>query len=134
MCVIPACFWPESRRQRLGKPMDKRPAVYILASKRNGTLYIGVTSDLLKRVWEHRNSVIEGFTKRYGIHSLVWYELHERMESALQREKRMKEWARRWKVRLIEKMNPTWRDLYPSLLGLDSGQKHAGMTKNHHGP
>jgi putative endonuclease len=101
--------------------MDKQPAVYILASKRNGILSIGVTSDLVKRTWEHRNNTIEGFTKRYRIHSLVWYELHERMESALQREKRMKEWARRWKVNLIEKTNPTWRDLYPSILGLDSG-------------
>jgi putative endonuclease len=96
--------------------MNKQPAVYILANKRQGTLYIGVTSDLVKRTWEHRNDVLEGFTKRYGVHSLVWYELHEHMESALQREKRMKEWARQWKLKLIEKTNPTWRELYPTIM------------------
>ena len=71
--------------------MNRQPTVYILASKRNGTLYIGVTSDLVKRVWEHRNNMVEGFTKRYAAHHLVWYELHESMESAIQREKRLKE-------------------------------------------
>ena len=75
----------------MGRAVKKQPAVYILASKRNGTLYIGVTSDLAKRVWEHRNNMIEGFTKRYGLHDLVWYEMHESMESAIQREKRLKE-------------------------------------------
>ena len=72
--------------------MNKKPAVYILASKRNGTLYIGVTSDLVKRMWKHRNDMVEGFTKRYAVHQLVWYELHENMESAIEREKRLKEW------------------------------------------
>lgn len=71
--------------------MSKRPAVYILASKRNGTLYVGVTSDLIKRIWEHKNNLVEGFTQRYGVHQLVWYELHEGMESAITREKRLKE-------------------------------------------
>ncbi len=69
--------------------MNKQPAVYILASKRNGTLYIGVTSDLVKRIWEHKNNMVEGFTKRYGVHQLVWYELHESMESAIEREKQI---------------------------------------------
>ena len=95
--------------------MDRQPAVYILASKRNGTLYIGVTSNLLKRVWEHRNSLVEGFTERHGIHHLVWYELHDNMESAIQREKRLKEWKRRWKLELIESMNPDWEDLCQSI-------------------
>ena len=72
--------------------MNKQPAVYILASKRNGTLYIGVTSDLSKRIWEHKNNMVEGFTKRYGVHQLVWYELHEAMESAIQREKHKRNW------------------------------------------
>ena len=72
--------------------MDKQPAVYILASKRNGTLYTDVTSDIAKRVWEHKNDMVEGFTKRYSVHRLVWYELHEGMESAITREKRIKEW------------------------------------------
>jgi putative endonuclease len=96
--------------------MNKQPAVYILASKRNGTLYIGVTSNLVKRIWEHRNNLVEGFTERYGVHNLVWYELHESMESAIQREKRLKEWKRRWKMQMIEKVNPDWEDLYPRIV------------------
>jgi len=96
--------------------MDKKPAVYILASKRNGTLYIGVTSDLIKRVWEHKNDLVQGFTRRYGVHQLVWYELHETMESAIQREKRLKEWERNWKLRLIESSNPDWEDLYHRII------------------
>ena len=92
--------------------MTKHPAVYILASKRNGTLYIGVTSDLVKRIWEHKNNMVEGFTKRYGVHQLVWYELHESMESAIVREKQLKNWKRKWKLELIEKSNPNWQDLY----------------------
>ena len=95
--------------------MDKQPAVYILASKRNGTLYIGVTSNLVKRIWEHKNGMIEGFTKRYGVHQLVWYELHERMEAVIEREKRLKEWKREWKLALIEGANPNWQDLYPTI-------------------
>ena len=96
--------------------MNKQPAVYILASKRNGTLYTGVTSDLVKRVWEHRNNMVEGFTKRYGVHRLVWYEVHESILSAIQREKRLKEWKRIWKINLIEKTNPNWKDLYDTIL------------------
>ena len=92
--------------------VNKPPAVYILASKRNGTLYIGVTSELVKRVWEHKNNIVEGFTKRYNVHRLVWYELHESMESAITREKRLKNWKRKWKLELIESANPTWQDLY----------------------
>lgn len=90
----------------------KQPCVYLLASRRNGTLYVGVTSDLLKRVWEHKNHVVEGFTKRYGVDRLVWYELHESMESAIRREKAIKEWKRAWKLELIERANPEWTDLY----------------------
>lgn len=94
----------------------KQPAVYILASRRNGTLYTGVTSSLVERVWQHKNGVVEGFTKRYGLHLLVWYELHETMESAILREKAIKEWKRKWKLELIERTNPTWQDLYASIL------------------
>jgi len=93
--------------------MSKQPAVYLLSSKRNGTLYVGVTSNLVKRVWEHRNNLVEGFTKRYGVHQLVWYELHASMDSAIKREKRLKDWKREWKVHLIESTNPNWEDLYP---------------------
>ena len=96
--------------------MEKYPAVYILASKRNGTLYIGVTSNLLKRVWEHKNNLIDGFTKRYAVHQLVWYELHSSMEEAIRREKVLKKWDRQWKIELIEKMNSKWVDLYESIL------------------
>ena len=96
--------------------MTRQPCVYILASGKNGTLYIGVTSDLIKRVWEHKNDVVEGFTKRYRVHTLVWFEVHESMESAIAREKAIKYWKRRWKLELIEKSNGDWRDLYPDLL------------------
>ncbi len=96
--------------------MSKQPAVYILASKRNGTLYVGVTSDLVKRVWEHKNSTVEGFTRRYRVNQLVWYELHENMESAIIREKRLKNWKRDWKLELIESKNPDWLDLYDTIL------------------
>ncbi|MCF8052826.1 MAG: GIY-YIG nuclease family protein [Desulfobacterales bacterium] len=96
--------------------MEKQPAVYILASKRNGTLYIGVTSNLVKRVWEHKNDNVEGFTEKYNVHRLVWYELHESMESALVRKKRLKGWKRQWKLELIENNNPDWRDLYAEIL------------------
>ena len=106
--------------------MDRHPAVYILASKRNGTLYIGVTSDLVKRIWEHKNNVVDGFTKRYGIHTLVWYELHESMQSAIEREKKLKEWKRVWKLELIEKENPDWQDLYIPLFNWIPAS--AGMT------
>ena len=93
--------------------MDKQPAVYILTNKRNGTLYIGVTSDLVKRIWEHKNNVVEGFTKRYGVHNMVWYEVHETMESAIHREKLLKEWKRAWKLELIERNNPRLAGFVP---------------------
>ncbi len=94
----------------------KQAYVYVLASKRNGTLYIGVTSNLVQRVWQHKNDFVEGFTKRYGVHTLVWYETHETMESAISREKALKEWKRAWKVRLIERTNANWRDLYDEVV------------------
>ena len=96
--------------------MERQPCVYLLASKRNGTLYTGVTSTLLKRVGEHKSNLVEGFTRKYGVHILVWYELHETMESAIQREKAIKNWKRAWKIKVIEEMNPGWRDLYLALL------------------
>ena len=89
--------------------------VYIVASKRNGTLYIGTTDDLLKRAWQHRQGVIAGFTSDYGVKNLVWYETHESRESALVRERRMKKWNRAWKLDLIETNNPNWRDLSEGL-------------------
>ncbi len=97
--------------------MDKQPAVYILASGRNGTLYVGVTSDLVARVWQHRNHAMNGFTAEYGVVNLVWYELHETMESAITREKRLKKWRRAWKINLIETFNPYWHDLWASING-----------------
>ena len=99
--------------------MQRKPATYILASKRNGTLYIGVTSNLTKRVWEHKNDLADGFTKKYGVHNLVYYELHDTMPEAIAREKQMKRWYRGWKLRIIEMMNPDWRDLWMDLDGTD---------------
>ncbi len=93
----------------------KYPCVYIMANKPNGTLYIGVTSNLMQRVWEHKNNFVEGFTKRYNIHHLVYFEQHDDMVSAITREKRLKKWNRSWKIRIIEKQNPEWKDLYDSL-------------------
>ena len=92
-----------------------QPCVYMMTSSRNGTLYIGVTSDLITRVWQHKNNVVEGFTKKYEAHQLVWYEPHGNMESALSREKALKKWDRIWKLRLIEQFNPDWQDLYEQL-------------------
>jgi putative endonuclease len=94
---------------------DKRPCVYILASLRNGTLYVGVTSDLVRRVREHRSGAVGGFTRDYGVHTLVFAEFHETMEDAILREKRIKRWRRAWKLELIEQHNPQWRDLYDEL-------------------
>jgi putative endonuclease len=94
----------------------KQPAVYILASRRNGTLYVGVTSGLAKRVFEHRSDAVEGFTRRYGVHLLAWYELHPDMASAIAREKAIKQWQRRWKLELIERFNRDWNDLYPDII------------------
>lgn len=94
----------------------RQPAEYILASQRNGTLYIGVTSDLTKRMWEHKNDLVDGFTKQYGVHCLVYYEFHNEMTDAIQREKHLKKWNRAWKIKLIESANPQWNDLWPALL------------------
>jgi putative endonuclease len=90
--------------------------VYILASRRNGTLYIGMTDDLARRMWEHRAGVVPGFTKQYGVTMLVWYEVHESRASAFVRERQLKKWNRAWKLQLIEQMNPAWRDLWDDLL------------------
>ena len=89
--------------------------VYILSSKRNGTLYTGVTSDIIKRVYEHKQNVVEGFTNKYNVHWLVWYEIHDSSDSAINREKQIKKWKRAWKLELIEKENPEWVDLYESI-------------------
>lgn len=94
----------------------RQPAVYMLASQRNGTLYVGVTNDLARRVSEHKSDAIEGFTKRYAVHMLVWYEVHATMPQAIAREKQIKPWRRTWKLELIERANPTWRDLTEDLL------------------
>lgn len=90
--------------------------IYILAGKRNGTLYIGITSDLIKRVYEHKNNLVEGFTKKYKVHNLVYYEQTEDVESAIKREKQLKNWHRKWKTDLIEEGNPEWKDLYYDLI------------------
>ena len=90
--------------------------VYILASRRNGTLYVGMTDDLVRRTWQHRTGAIPGFTKAYGVKMLVWYEAHETRESAFGHERQIKKWNRAWKLQLIEQMNPTWRDLWDDLL------------------
>lgn len=93
----------------------KKYFVYILSSKRNGTLYTGVTSNLVKRVYEHKNSLVEGFTKKYNVHNLVWYETCESAENAIIREKQIKKWKRVWKLKLIEEDNPKWNDLYENI-------------------
>jgi len=89
-----------------------QPAVYLLASKRYGTLYVGVTSNLVGRTWQHRSDEVDGFSKKYGVHMLVWFELHETMLEAITREKQIKKWNRDWKVNLVQEKNPEWRDLY----------------------
>ena len=92
--------------------MENPSYVYILASAPYGTLYIGVTSKLVKRIWQHREDLVDGFTKTYGVHRLVWYEVHADLLAAIAREKQLKQWNRRWKIELILESNPTWRDLY----------------------
>jgi len=110
---LPALF---PHRAESSKMPNMQPAVYILASRRNGTLYTGVTRNLIKRVWEHQNDFIESFTRRYAVHLLVYFELHCDMESAITREKQIKKWNRAWKIRLIESKNPDWRDLWHEIL------------------
>jgi putative endonuclease len=96
--------------------MPRAAYVYMLASRRYGTLYIGVTSDLVKRIWQHREGLIDGFTRQYGVKLLVWYEIHAEMLDAITREKQIKEWTRDWKLRLVHELNPGWRDLYPEII------------------
>jgi len=95
--------------------VHKQPCVYILASAKNGTLYIGVTSNLIQRIWQHKNNLLKGFTERYHVHLLVYYEQHESMHTAIEREKQLKKWNRDWKISLIEKKNPDWQDLWESI-------------------
>jgi len=99
-----------------GMKENKKFYVYILASKRNGTLYVGVTSDLTKRIWEHKNEVADGFTKEYNIKTLVYFEIFDDAENAILREKKLKKWKRIWKLELIEKKNPRWLDLYETIV------------------
>jgi putative endonuclease len=96
---------------------EKCPFVYILASEKRGTLYLGVTSNLVKRIYEHKEGIVEGFTQEYGVKTLVYYEMHETMELAIAREKKLKKWKRDWKIALIEKLNPDWSDLYGEIIG-----------------
>ena len=96
---------------------QKSPCVYLLANKPNGVLYLEVTSDLIKRVWQHKNAFVDGFSKKYNVHHLVWFEQHGSMESAITRENNIKKWKREWKARLIEENNPEWRDLYIEVIG-----------------
>ena len=106
----------QRRRSGEGRNPERQPCVYLLASRRNGTLYLGVTSNLIQRVWQHKSDLAEGFIRRYGVHTLVWYEGHGTMESAIAREKAIKGWKRVWKIALIEKSNSQWRDLYEELM------------------
>ena len=104
-------------RKRESRKSMKSYYVYILASKRNGTLYIGVTNDLVRRVYEHKQGLVEGFTKKYNVHRLVFFEETNDVESAITKEKQMKKWNRQWKIELIEKNNPEWKDLYSEIAG-----------------
>ncbi len=109
-------MFPSFPRKRESRSAEKQPCVYILASKRNGTLYVGVTSDLIKRIFEHKNDLADGFAKRYRIHALVYFEIHDDIATAIAREKKIKKWNRSWKLELIEKQNPDWRDLYDDII------------------
>jgi len=110
--VVPAKAGTQGGRRGMS---EKRPCVYILASKRNGTLYVGVTSDIARRAWQHRSNAVGGFVRDYGVHRLVFVEFHETMADAILREKRIKKWRRTWKLELIERHNPQWHDLYDQL-------------------
>ena len=110
--AIPA----KARIQRLAMRGKQQPAVYILARERNGTLYIGVTSDLIQRMWQHRTDAADGFSKRHKAHKLVYFEPHQSIADAILREKRLKKWNRAWELELVEKDNPYWRDLYPEIV------------------
>ncbi len=111
-----SCVYYPAMVKPLGSPIRiKNPCVYILANRENGTIYVGVTSNLAARVWQHKNDVVPGFTSRHRAHSLVWYEAHANMTAAIEREKAIKKWRRAWKIQLIEKMNPSWKDLYAEI-------------------
>jgi putative endonuclease len=97
--------------------MDLYSYVYIMTDQRRGTLYVGLTTNLIRRVWEHKNDLVPGFTRKYGLHRLVYYETHGQISDAAQREKSLKRWLRTWKITLIEQLNPTWRDLYKEICG-----------------
>ena len=97
--------------------MNRNPAIYIMTNRPFGTLYVGVTSNLIKRVWEHRESKVNGFSCEYGLHRLVWFEMHATMIDAIAREKQVKRWNRAWKIRLILERNRDWRDLWPDIVG-----------------
>ena len=123
LCMVTSCPRRRASTQGEAEPRQsiltmfdprvrKQPCVYMLASKRDGVLYIGVTSNLAQRVGLHKQDLIEGFTKRYAVHDLVYYEMHQTMHDAIRREKQLKKWSRAWKVRLIEQLNPEWRDLW----------------------
>jgi putative endonuclease len=136
--VIPAkagIQYTERQGTSINEGMPKQPCVYILASKRNGTLYIGVTSDIFNRTSLHKQDLIEGFTKRYGVHRLVYYEMHLTMADAIRREKRLKKWNRAWKIRLIESMNPEWEALFDEFWGVlnegpaDRARRHLGRDR-----
>jgi putative endonuclease len=114
--VIPGEDRARCARSEGREAMAKRYFVYLLASKRNGTLYVGVTGDLANRTWQHKSDLIEGFTKRYGVHTLVWFEEHGDICDTIDREKQIKGWNRAWKIRLIEKQNPDWNDLYEDFI------------------
>lgn len=105
----------ESRRFYPLIGMEKQFYLYIMASRRNGTIYIGVTSELIKRIWEHKEGIVKGFTKKYNVQMLVYYEIHKDAEAAIIREKQIKKWNREWKLRLIEEKNPRWQDLYDDI-------------------
>jgi putative endonuclease len=95
---------------------ERLPCVYIVASSVRGTLYVGVTSDLVQRIWQHKDDLVEGLTRKYKVHTLIWHEVHDTMDSAIAREKAIKAWKLLWKLELIESMNPEWRDLYPDII------------------
>ena len=96
--------------------MYKQPSVYLLSNRKDGVLYTGVTSNLIKRIWQHKNKVVKGFSSKYNLHLLIWFELSESMDSAILREKQIKNWKREWKIQLVEKYNPLWGDLYSQII------------------
>ena len=112
----PSCWRRPASSRYNYLAMERQPCVYMLTNRRNGTLYVGVTSDLPKRIWQHKNKVVEGFTKKYDLDILVWFELHEIMLSAIEREKAIKCWKRHWKLKAIEALNPDWRDLFKEII------------------